>query len=237
MDRAQAAAMIREVATWLETERVLSSQTKDLSPASPTTPSASPSPTLPPVDDKRAPALAWGKKVNQAFKDFVWQMSADFQALGNQLDGANAFMACMAFETMETFSPAVRPKRPDGSLVSSAVGLIQFLDATAHTLGTSTAALAAMSREKQLEYVWLYFRDFLKATGKPLKTLEDVYMVIHWPAAVGKPNEATMYVKGTSAFAANAGLDLNHDGVITKAEAGRLVRQKLARGLTTEFFG
>lgn len=73
----------------------------------------------------------------------------------SQLDLANAFMACMAFETMETFKPDIRPLRKDGSRISSAVGLIQFLERTARGLGTSTAALAAMSREKQLEYVWL----------------------------------------------------------------------------------
>jgi hypothetical protein len=156
----------------------------------------------------------------------------------SQLDGANAFMACMAFETMETFSPAVRPKRKDGSLISSAVGLIQFLEATAKVLGTTTAALAAMSREKQLEYVWFYFRNYLKAhPNKNLNSLEDVYMVIHWPAAVGLPLETEMYRAGSSAFSANAGLDIDKNGIITKQEAGRLVRQKLQRGLTEEFFG
>lgn len=225
MDRAEAINKLEEVLGWLKSLPP-SSQSETLS-TSPISPRAS----------ADAPPLAWGKKVNQGFKNFVWQMSADFNVCGNQLDGANAFMACMAFETMETFKPDVRPRRKDGTLVSSAVGLIQFLERTAKELGTTTAELAAMSREKQLEFVWLYFRNFLKRSGKKLLTLEDVYMVIHWPAAVGLPNEATMYTRGTASYNANAGLDLNHDGIITKAEAGRLVRQKLARGLTEEFFG
>jgi hypothetical protein len=175
--------------------------------------------------------MAWGKKVSPAFKKFVWQMGIDFGRPPND------FMACMAFETMETFSPKIRPLRKDGTRISSAVGLIQFLEKTARELGTSTAELEKMTAEKQLEYVWIYFRNFLRATGKKLNSLEDVYMVIHWPKAVGLPDTATMYVKGSSAFAANAGLDIDKDGIITKAEAGRLVRQKLTKGLLQENFG
>lgn len=143
----------------------------------------------------------------------------------------NWYMACMAFETGETFSPSI--KNPG----STAVGLIQFLEATARGLGTTTAKLAAMTRMEQLEYVWLYFRNFIRDTGKRPKTLEDVYMVIHWPRAVGLDNSATMYTQGTSAYKVNAGLDLNKDGIITKAEAGRLVRAKLDKGLTKEYYG
>jgi hypothetical protein len=39
-----------------------------------------------------------------------------------------------------------------------------------------------------------------------------------------------MYAAGTSAYAANAGLDLDKDHKITKAEAGSLVRAKLNKG-------
>lgn len=146
----------------------------------------------------------------------------------------NWLAACMAFETMETFRPDIRPRRRDGTLVSSAVGLIQFLESTAKGLGTTTAKLAAMTAEKQFDFVWLYFRNSIRAHG-PVKTLEDCYMHIHWPAAVGKPNSSTMYVKGSSAYTANAGLDLNKDHIITKHEAGSLVREKLRKGLLPEY--
>lgn len=171
--------------------------------------------------------LAWGAKVSPAFRDRVRLTGQDFSFNPDWL------MACIAFETMETFRADIRPRRKDGSLISSAVGLIQFLERTAKALGTTTAELAAMTIEKQFDYVWLYFRDSIRTFG-PVKTLEDCYMHIHWPGAVGKPNSATMYVKGTSAFAANAGLDLDKDSVITKEEAGSLVREKLRRGLLPE---
>lgn len=206
-----------------------------LAQSSVTTSTATASPTSLPAND--SPRLAWGKKVSPAFKKFVWQMAIDFKVGPSTQDGANWFMACMAFETIETFKPDIRPRRKDGTLVSSAVGLIQFLEKTAKSLGTTTAELAAMSAEKQLEYVWLYFRDFLKATKKPLRTLTDVYMAIHWPAAVGLPEEATMYVEGSREYFANRGLDLDSNGIITKAEAGRLVAAKLEKGLKEEYCG
>ncbi|WCD44101.1 hypothetical protein Kuura_023 [Caulobacter phage Kuura] len=170
--------------------------------------------------------LAWGAKVSEKFRDFVRQMEVDFRV------DPNWFMACMAFETMETFRPDIRPMR-DGKRLSSAVGLIQFLDATAEELGTTTTALAAMTAEEQLPWVWKYFRNRIRAKG-PLQTLEDVYMAIHWPAAIGKPLDEAMYVKGTSAYAVNASLDLNKDHTITKREAGELVRLKLAKGLEAQ---
>ena len=111
--------------------------------------------------------------------------------------------------------------------------MIQFLEAPAKALGTTTAKLAAMSAEKQFDFVWLYFRNTIRSFGRD-KSLEDCYMHIHWPKAVGKPLNSTMYVKGTSAYAANAGLDLDGNHIITKAEAGSLVREKLRRGLLPE---
>ena len=195
-----------------------------VAPAPPTPPPPAPSPAA------AAPSLrplAWGRKVSPELRKRVILTGADFEFEPNWL------MACMAFETMETFRADIRPRRRDGTLVSSAVGLIQFLESTAKQLGTSTAALAAMTVEKQFDYVWLYFRNSIKTFG-PVRTLEDCYMHIHWPKAVGKPNESTMYVKGTSAYAANAGLDLDKNHVITKAEAGSLVREKLRRGLLPE---
>lgn len=186
------------------------------------------SPPVPPVNDEPVShkPLAWGAKVSEEFRVFVRQMGLDFSA------DPDWFMACMAFETMETFSPTIRPIR-DGKRLSSAVGLIQFLDATAEELNTTTDALAAMTAEKQLEYVWLYFRNRIEEKG-PLRDLADTYMAIHWPKAMGMPLSETMYVKGTGAFAANDSLDLNSDGVITKAEAVSLVSGKLAKGLKPE---
>lgn len=164
--------------------------------------------------------LAWGKKVSKAFRDRV-------VAMGELLDvDPNHLMACMAFESGQTFSPSIR-----NGAGSGATGLIQFMPATAQALGTTTDALAKMSAVKQLDYVEKYF---LPRKGK-LKTLEDLYMAILWPAGIGKPNDYVLFRKddplNPKRYVQNAGLDYNGDGVITKAEAARKVGRQLEIGL------
>jgi hypothetical protein len=138
----------------------------------------------------------------------------------------NWLMACMAFETGMTFNPS-EPNRQK----SGAIGLIQFMPDTAKALGTSTAALAAMTREEQLQYV---YKHFLPAKGK-MHSVEDVYMQILWPAAIGLPGE-TVLIKASDGkkYTQNAGLDTNKDGDITKDEAAAKVLQHLEIGLKDE---
>lgn len=143
---------------------------------------------------------------------------------------------CMAFESAETFSPSV--KNP----YSSGTGLIQFMDATCVELSKrwethiTTALLAKMTVEEQLVWVWKYFRMVIERNGRP-STLEDIYMLIYWPTAVKKPLDTVLHTKGTSAYKVNAGLDANRDGMITKREAGQLVRAKSAKGRLPENYG
>lgn len=162
--------------------------------------------------------LAWGAKVSNALALRVIQTGKDFNFNPDWL------MACMAFETGRTFSPSV--KNPH----SSATGLIQFMAATAQAYKVTTAQLAAMTAEKQFDYVWLYFRDVIKVRG-PIKSLADCYMVILNPVAVGKPLAYAMWVSGSSAYTANAGLDTDKDHRITKAEAAARVGALLIEGM------
>lgn len=166
--------------------------------------------------------LAWGAKVSAEFRQRVRQTGErDFHFDPNWL------MACMAFESGRSFSPSV--KNPG----SSATGLIQFMEATAKHYGTTTAALGLMTAEKQFDFVWLYFRDAIRAHG-PITRLADCYMAILNPVAMGKPDAYAMWVQGSSAYAANAGLDANKDHTITKAEAAAHVAALLAEGLKPE---
>lgn len=142
-----------------------------------------------------------------------------------QMD-ASSLMSCMAFETGETFSPKV--KNPS----STATGLIQFMEFTAKALGTTTAQLAKMRAEDQLNYVWKYFAQWPKGS---LKTLEDIYMAILYPKAIGKPLDYKMFIKGDSNYGVNAGLDKNKDNVVTKAEAANKVMEKYAKGIQPPF--
>ncbi len=175
-----------------------------------------------PVESKSLRRLAWGHKVSQAFRDRLFEIC---QILGVEPD---YLMACMAFESAETFSPSIK-----NAAGSGATGLIQFMPNTAKGLGTTTAALAALTADQQLEWVLAYFMPY---KGR-LKTLADVYMAILWPAAIGKPDNWTLWdeVSRPTTYRQNAGLDLNKDGKITKAEAAAKVLAKLERGRQTQF--
>lgn len=162
--------------------------------------------------------LAWGLAVSPAFRTRVYEVC---EALGWTEAHASWLMAAMAFETGRTFSAKTRNPR------SSATGLIQFMAATARALGTTTQRLAAMSDEDQLRYVQRYFEPY----AARVRSLEDLYMAILWPAAIGKPNDSRLWDAGSQAYLANRGLDSNRDGRITKGEAAAKVRDQLAEGL------
>lgn len=164
-------------------------------------------------------SLAWGLKVSQVFRDRVFWIE---EQLGIDADN---LMACIAWESGETFRPDVRNMAGSG-----ATGLIQFMPSTARALGTTVEKLAAMTAEDQLNYVFKYFKPY---RGK-LRTLSDVYMAILWPAGVGKSESYPLFVRGQKPLAnyiQNAGLDINKDGVVTKAEATAKVHAKLIKGM------
>lgn len=186
-----------------------------------------PAPAPQPVaEDGRTP-IAWGEKVSQVFRDRVWWISDTLTAAQGGLFDPNDLMACMAWETGEKFTASVKNMAGSG-----ATGLIQFMPTTARDLGTTTAKLAAMTAEDQLNFVYKYFAAAIKLRG-PILSLEDMYMAILWPAAVGKPNSYVLFdeAKQATAYRQNAGLDTDKDGKVTKYECAAKVRDKLTKGL------
>jgi hypothetical protein len=137
---------------------------------------------------------------------------------------ADYLMACIAFESGKSFRPDKKNLAGSG-----AIGLIQFMPSTAKRLGTSTQALSKMTPEQQLTYVHKYFIPY---RGR-LKTLEDVYMAILWPRAIGKEENYVLFnsTDHPTTYKQNAGLDLDKDGNITKWEASQKVRDMLIQGL------
>jgi hypothetical protein len=105
--------------------------------------------------------------------------------------------------------------------------LIQFMPKTAKSLGTTIDDLAAMSAVDQLDFVEKYLRPF----KKKMRTLSDVYMIILFPAAVGRPEAHVLFKRPSKAYAQNKGLDANKDGQVTKGEAAAKVQAKLVKGL------
>lgn len=162
--------------------------------------------------------IAWGSKVSPTFRERVWWIA---DTLGLNPDD---LMACMAWETGESFSPSVR-----NAAGSGATGLIQFMPTTAVSLGTSTTKLASMSAEDQLNFVYKYFRPY---AGR-LNNLGDIYMAILWPKGVGQPDSYILWEKDRqpTTFRQNSGLDINKDKKVTRGECLTKIKQKLTKGL------
>ncbi len=161
--------------------------------------------------------LAWGQKVSPLFREKAIAIAARGGFDPSWL------MACIAFESGRSFSPAIR-----NAAGSGATGLIQFLPSTAVRLGTTVDALARMTAEEQMDYVDKYFAPYV---GR-LHTLSDVYMAILRPTGIGKPEDWPL-IPGTEeqTYFQNKGLDLDKDGNITKAEATAFVARALEDGL------
>lgn len=164
--------------------------------------------------------LPYGQKVSPAFKAALFRVC---KQLGWAADHAGWLMGCMAFESAGTFSSNIK-----NAAGSGAVGLIQFMPATAVALGTTTTALAAMAPEKQLDYVARYFMPY---AGR-INSLADMYMAILMPKYVGAPDSSVVF-SGGAGYRQNSGFDTNKDGVITKIEATQLVSATYMKGFTT----
>jgi spore maturation protein SpmB len=167
--------------------------------------------------------LAWGARVSTDFAAAVIGLCRRLRWSGAH---ASWLMACMAFESDETFSASVRNKAGSG-----AVGLIQFMPATARGIGTTVGNLELLSAESQLYYVQQYFAPY----AHRIASLSDMYMAILLPKYIGTRDSVVLFSGGTVAYRQNAGLDADNDGRVTQAEATARVAAKLQRGLQPGF--
>ncbi|WP_113636105.1 transglycosylase SLT domain-containing protein [Nubsella zeaxanthinifaciens] len=109
---------------------------------------------------------------------------------------------------------------------SSASGLIQFMEATAKGLGTTTAAILKMTNVQQIPYVERYFKGQIASAGKP-RDWFDTYCLVFYPVWVKAADTATL---SQAAYKANSYIDLNKDGKVTKAEFRQWASSKLPKG-------
>lgn len=138
--------------------------------------------------------------------------------IGTHVDN---LLAIIGFETGGTFSPSQKNRAGSG-----AVGLIQFMPATASNLGTATWKLAEMSFAEQLVYVCKYFASFRKT----LDTIEKLYCAVFWPVAIDKENEYVIGRFPSKVYSQNAGFDKAGRGYFTRADICRAVVQYRATG-------
>ena len=112
--------------------------------------------------------------------------------------------------------------------VSGATGLIQFMPATAKSLGTTTADLLKMDFEEQMQYVYLYLKPY---AGR-MQSQVDVYLAVFFPSAIGKANSFVLQTNKLSAqliAQQNPAYDLNKDKQITKGEVADAINRILQK--------
>ncbi|RMG58391.1 MAG: lytic transglycosylase domain-containing protein, partial [Bacteroidetes bacterium] len=146
-----------------------------------------------------------------AFGRAVRQVARDLQVPPAWL------MAVMYAES--GFDPAVANRQGSG-----AVGLIQFMPATARELGTSSAALSRLTPHDQLGYVGRYLAQ-VQARYGPYQSLTDLYLAVLYPRARGQDPCYALYARPSRAYRQNQGLDENGDGIVTVSD----IDQRLAR--------
>ena len=135
----------------------------------------------------------------------------------------NWLMAVMDLETGSTFNPAITNKL-------GYTGLIQFGDAAAKDIGTSTNHLRGLNGVDQLDYVEKYLNRY---KGK-MNSLEDTYLAVFFPAAIGKPQGWVLQTSRLSPERIakwNPLFDVNKDNSIQVWE----IKQKLISRIPTNY--
>ncbi|MFL5298708.1 MAG: hypothetical protein ACJ798_20200 [Phenylobacterium sp.] len=160
--------------------------------------------------------IAWGAKVSSAFKAKVIDIA---DRLGIDPDW---LMAIMNFESGGTFKSDTQNRGG-----SHFYGLIQAgVPVITRTFGLTVQKFRALDPVDQLDYVEQYFHPY---AGK-MHSLSDAYMVVLWPAAVGKADTFVLFQDPTKAYSQNSGLDADKDKKVTKAEAAAAVLKSLNLG-------
>jgi hypothetical protein len=121
------------------------------------------------------------------------------------------------FETGGSFDPAERNKAGSG-----AVGLIQIMPKTAAAYGYESEEVAAMTPSEQMRGP---VKEYFAASAGQLHTLDDVYLKVLYPEAIGQPPEYEVFTAGTEKYNKNSGFDRDDNGSITVAEITLLVHQ------------
>ncbi|WP_299153028.1 hypothetical protein [uncultured Christiangramia sp.] len=153
----------------------------------------------------------------QDFVDQVRKISFELNIVPDWL------MAVIDLETGGTFDPSITNKL-------GYTGLIQFGKVAAKEVGTTTDDLRKMTAIRQLRYVYKYLKKY---SGR-MNSLQDVYLAVFFPAAIGKPDG---WVLQTSRLEAqriakwNPLFDVNKDNRIQIWE----IKKKLFNRIPTKY--
>ncbi len=107
---------------------------------------------------------------------------------------------------------------------SGAVGLIQFMPATAKDMGISTQKLGKMTHEQQLEWVYRYMNMYRKKYGD-YQSLADFYLAILYPKARNQEACYVLYANPSKSYKQNIGLDEDKDGRVTVGDIDKRMKR------------
>jgi hypothetical protein len=171
---------------------------------------------------------AWSKRVTKAF---IAKIRAWVKMRGHPPEAVHWLMACMCFESAGTFRPDIQ-----NAAGSQAYGLIQFMAGAAKDLGTTLDQIKRMSQMDQLDLVFAYF-DLWAKWGKEYNQLEDFYLTIFYPKAVGMSADQVLFDRSNSAhlkaYTQNKGFDFDRDGKITVGEISSRLYDTFYSGMDT----
>ena len=114
-----------------------------------------------------------------------------------------------------------------------ATGLIQFLPSTAKSLGTTCAALKAMSPEQQLDYVKQHLISCKRQAGISSNQKIDrgtLYALVFLPA---RANKTVLTQRGENYYDQNTALDVDNNGSITKSDLNARICSKIREATGT----
>lgn len=130
-------------------------------------------------------------------------------------------------DTESGFDPQIRNQEyvRAGREDDAAIGIIQFMPATAEALGTTVDELKTMSRTEQLTYVERFYEQYADKIQSP----EDLYVATFYPRALGEDDDFVLGSERSQAVVdniveGNTAIDANQDGRITLGEVKQWYR-------------
>lgn len=166
--------------------------------------------------------FAWTKHEN-VNQEGVKKIACWLDKYDKATSNTSYLLACMNFETSNTFRTDIKNN------VSNAIGLIQFMPAKLKEWGINSKDFGNLSFENQLNYVFKFFVEYNYI--KKCKFLEDYYLSIFYPSAVGKDPDNIIARKGTELYKQNRAFDIHDKGFYTASDIAAPVITRYWEGM------